>query len=112
MCIRDRTYTDTRFETLSDSNIPDALTVAKLWCAENDTDPEASSEIMAIREIISLFKKFFENLLLLQKGLFGFVDYALLILPSIYKGMGAVSYTHLDVYKRQGLQYTLTIVSS
>ena len=42
-----------------------------------------------IREIISLFKKFFENLLLLQKGLFGFVDYALLILPSIYKGMGA-----------------------
>jgi len=42
-----------------------------------------------IREIISLFKKFFENLLLLQKGLFDFVDYALLILPSIYKGMGA-----------------------
>jgi|GEM_PF-6512020 len=37
---------------------------------------------------ISLFKKFFENLPLLQKGLFGFVDYALLILPSIYKGMG------------------------
>ena len=49
-----RTYTDTRFETLSDSNITDALTVAKLWCAENDTDPEASSEIMAIREMCDL----------------------------------------------------------
>ena len=49
-----RTYTDTRFETLSDSNIPDALTVAKLWCAENDTDPEASSEITAIREMCDL----------------------------------------------------------
>ena len=49
-----RTYTDTRFETLSDSNIPDALKVAKLWCAENDTDPEASSEITAIREMCDL----------------------------------------------------------
>lgn len=49
-----RTYTDTRFETLSDSNIPDILTVAKLWCAENDTDPEASSEITAIREMCDL----------------------------------------------------------
>jgi len=39
---------------------------------------------------ISLFKKFFENLPLLQKGLFGFVDYALLILPSIYTEMGKV----------------------
>ena len=39
---------------MSDSNIPDALTVAKLWCAENDTDPEASSEIMAIREMCDL----------------------------------------------------------
>ena len=49
-----RTYTDTRFETLSDANIPDALTVAKLWCAENDTDPETSSEIAAIKEMCDL----------------------------------------------------------
>lgn len=55
-----RTYTDTRFETLSDSNIDDVIAVAKMWYEENgiDTNSDQSGELAAIKDMCSLRKDY------------------------------------------------------
>lgn len=49
-----RTYTDTRFETIDDSNEQDALQVVRDWCEENGYNPKGYEELAVIEEALEM----------------------------------------------------------
>ena len=49
-----RTYTDTRFETIDDSNEQDALQVVRDWCKENGYNPKGYEELAVIEEALEM----------------------------------------------------------
>lgn len=49
-----RTYTDTRFETIDDSNEQDALQVVRNWCEENGYNPKGYEELAVIEEALEM----------------------------------------------------------
>ena len=55
----ERTYPDWRFTIISEKNFDDALTVARLWCENNDIDYSEYEEYSALKEV-------FDNYSLLQ----------------------------------------------
>ena len=55
----DRTYPKWRFTIITEKNFGDAMTVARLWCENNDIDYRENEEYSALREV-------FENYALLQ----------------------------------------------
>lgn len=53
-----RTYSDTRFETLDNSNADDAMQVVTQWCEENDYDPDVYEEAKVIGEAFELREEY------------------------------------------------------
>lgn len=53
-----RTYTDTRFETIDDSNAQDALQVVRDWCDENGYNPKGYEELAVIEEALEMRKDY------------------------------------------------------
>ena len=49
-----RTFTDTRFETIDDSNEQDALQVVRDWCEENGYNPKGYEELAVIEEALEM----------------------------------------------------------
>lgn len=53
-----RTYPDTRFETIDDSNEQDALLVVRNWCDENGYNPKGYEELSVIKEALGMRREF------------------------------------------------------
>lgn len=53
-----KTYDDTRFETIDESNKQDALQVVRDWCDENGYNPKGYEELAVIKEALEMQKDF------------------------------------------------------
>ncbi len=49
-----RTYPESHFETIDNSNAVDAMTVVTEWCKENNINPDLYEEVNVIKEALSL----------------------------------------------------------
>lgn len=53
-----RTFDNTSYRALDSSNLADAMTVMRLWCAENGYNPQEYGEYAVIREALNRFGEF------------------------------------------------------
>lgn len=53
-----KAYPDSRFETIDENNVSDALTVTTLWCKENGYDIDNYNEAAIIKEALSHMQEF------------------------------------------------------
>ncbi|MCH5296979.1 MAG: DUF2156 domain-containing protein [Ruminococcus sp.] len=53
-----KTYTNTRFETIDNSNEQDVLQVVKDWCSENGYNPKGYEELAVIEEALEMREDF------------------------------------------------------
>lgn len=53
-----KTYTDTHFETIDNSNEQDALQVVRDWCEENGYNPKGYEELAVIKEALEMRRDF------------------------------------------------------
>lgn len=53
-----KTYLDTRFETLDNSNVDDAMRIVTEWCKENNFNPDTYEEAKVIKEAFEIREEF------------------------------------------------------